>query len=159
MAVGNGVDNLEEDGTNELVVANVPLALRDHGEQVTARAVVENDKDVLVFLNNLVDAGNVVVAGCELVESNLATLKVALPPVKTCARETLDSCVVVRSPWVAGAGTNIDSKIHNAVCSIAEDGGQFPSPVVDNPPSEIASSSGKVFGHGGKGIEKVWSGE
>ena len=147
VAVGNSVDNLKEHEADKLVVADVTLAFCDHGKQVAARAVVENNENVPVLLDDLVHASNAGVAGSELVQGDLSALKVALALVQTLPGETLDSDVLLRAGGVSCASTSVNAKIHNTVGPDAEDGDQLPSPVVDDLTDEVPSGGREVVRH------------
>ena len=72
VAVFNRVEQLKKDLLDEGVITKITPLVEDLSEEVTVRAVVHNDEGVLVVLDDAVKRHHVRVAGCKLVEGDLA---------------------------------------------------------------------------------------
>ena len=72
VAVVNRVEQLKKDLLDEGVITKITPRVEDLSEEVTVRAVVHNDEGVLVVLDDAVKRHHVRVAGCKLVEGDLA---------------------------------------------------------------------------------------
>lgn len=68
---------------NESVSRTYSLLLGDHSEQVSLVAKVHDDKDVVSLLDHLVHTDDIGVPACELVQGDLAPLKVPLASIDT----------------------------------------------------------------------------
>jgi len=129
MAVLDGIDNLEEDSANELVVSEVPLTLRDHPEQVPLLTELQHDVDASFLLDDIVKRDDVWVSTGESVKGDLTTLKRSLTRVESDLVEALDSVEREVAELRVGAGSglrersscDISSEVDDTVSSETED--------------------------------------
>ena len=75
VAVLDGIEDLDEDVLEELVVAGVQAALNEGMEEVAARAVLQNDVEELLGLVIAVEAADVWVVGDLHMRTELALLE------------------------------------------------------------------------------------
>lgn len=157
VAEGDGVDDLEEDGANEVVVAEVARLVGDHAEEVAVGAEGEDDVDDAAGFDDAVEADDVGVGGGQGVEGDLSALKAALTGVEAGLVETLDG--VVPSPCVRGgrvggdgsadAGGDIFGEVDHTVGAEAEDRHELKAVLVDGvaQKSLVLCCGGVVEGH------------
>lgn len=156
------VDDLEEDATDEFVVPEVPLSLRDHAEQISLFAELQDDVDARFLLDHVVERDHVRVPTREAVESDLATLECTLARVEADLVEALDGVEgeVAELRVRAGrrlsqrAGSDVAGEVHNSVRSESENRDKLEvregvlRRVVDDVPDEVLRMRRIVGGHG-----------
>lgn len=98
----DGVDDLDEDGADEIVIGEVAASFGDHAEKVAIGIVRENDVDAGRCLDDVVKGSDVGVGGGETMKGDLPTLKRPLPPIHPDLVEALDGVMATRA-WSFGA--------------------------------------------------------
>ena len=124
VAVFDGVEELEEDVLDEMVLAEVATVVEDLGEEVAVGGKVHDEVGVVVLLDDAVEGDDVGVGRGEAVEGDLAHVELALAGagVDVRADEALDGIV---------AGEGVDGAVDDAVPADAEDLDELEGVVVD----------------------------
>ena len=78
MAVLDRVEQLKKDILDEDVIAQITPLMQDLCEEIAVGAIFHDDEGVLVVLDDAMKRHHVRVARCELVEGDLAHVKLAL---------------------------------------------------------------------------------
>ena len=78
MAVLDRVEQLKKDILDEDVIAQITPLMQDLREEIAVGAIFHDDEGVLVVLDDAMKRHHVRVARCELVEGDLAHVKLAL---------------------------------------------------------------------------------
>lgn len=144
VAVFNGGYNLEEGVLDEGVLAQVDLLFRDHGEEVTIRAEVEDDEDPILLFEDAVERDDTGMGGCKLVEGDFAALKLALTGVEVGLGKTFDGvpCRLLR--WRG----SVEGEVDHSVGAGAENGEEFEPASIDTTAGKVIGSGVDFLGHG-----------
>jgi len=90
VAVLNGTQDLKEHLAGLCIILNIVAFLGDLGEQVTFRAVLENNKGRIPAVDNLVHGHNAIVLAGKVVKLDLTLLKLPLSGIKSSLVQGLD---------------------------------------------------------------------
>jgi len=135
VAVLNSVEELQEDTLGQDVVAYKVAMLGNVGEEVTLRAILDNDISAVDGMQDLDEVDHVWVCAGTVVQGDFPFLEPALSGIESDFGKSLDG--------VWNVGVDIDSSVDDTVCTNAQDTGEF------YPASEQVSYS--VFRSGGEG--------
>lgn len=164
MAVLDGVDNLEEDATDEVVVAQVPLAVRDHPKQVALVAELEHDVGTCLVVDDVIQRRDVGVLRRRVVQVDLALLKAALSHVEAdlvqafdgVERQVAELGVRAARRVQRGPRGNVAREVDDAVGAEPENRHELEvrdasmrARVVDDLPDEVLRMARVLRGHGG----------
>lgn len=108
-----------------------PLLFRNHREQVALLAVVHDDKHKVAFGKDAIHSDDGWVAGRELMQRNLSSLKMSLPRVQPSLIQALYGAV--HGDGVA----RVNCKVDDTVGTGADDGNQFQAALVDDGADEV----------------------
>lgn len=160
VAVIDRVDDLKEDPTDQLVVAEVPLPLRDHPKQVALLAELQHDVDARLLLDDIVERHDVPVVAGEGVESDLPPLKGPLSLVEADLVEALDG--VERLMAEGGMGTrsrmrrrscgDVPREVDDSIRSQAQDRNELELTIVDPVADQVLRVGRVLRCHGGLGF-------
>lgn len=156
VAVVDRVDDLEEDLPDELVVAKVPLSLRDHPEEVSLLTELEDDVDAVLLLNDVVQSHDVAMVTREGVQRNLPPLERPLSLVESNLVEALDGVERLMSqrrmtPRRGIGGwprSYIPREVDDAVRSQSKDRDKLETIPIDEVSDEVLRVTGVLGGHG-----------
>lgn len=156
MAVVDRIDDLEEDLADQLVVAEVPLSLSDHPEEVPLLTELQHDVDAVLLLDDIVQCHDVRVMARERVQRDLPSLERPLTLVEADLVETLDGVEglvtqrgVTPRGWVRGRPRgDVPCEVDDAICAESEDGDEFEAVSVDEVADEVLGVAGVLGGHG-----------
>lgn len=144
MTVFNGGYNLEEGVLDEGVLAQVDLLLRDHGEEVTIRAEVEDDENPILFFEDAVERDDTGVGGCKLVQGDFAALELPLARVEVGLGKTFDGVPC----WLLRWGGSVEGEVDHPVGAGSQDGEEFEPASIDTTASKVIGSGVDFLGHG-----------
>ena len=117
MAVLHSVQDLEKGPLGKRIVANVLALLGDVREQVTFRAVLDDDVGAVRGVHDLYQGDNIGVGRGLVVELDLPLLELLLPGLQAELVESLDS--------VGSVCLDVQGGVHYSVGTDAEDSGQL----------------------------------
>lgn len=116
MAVLHGIDNLEENVSNNSVVASESLLLCNCSKKITTRRIFQYQVDASIFSNNFLERQDTSVARYFGVECHLVLCCFLL-----C--DQLDG--------VASAGWNMYAEVDNAVCADTKDRNELDRTIIN----------------------------
>jgi len=161
MTVLDRIDDLDEHRADELVVAEVALALGDHAEQVAVGAEGKHDVDARRRLDHVVQRDDVGMRRGERMQGDLAALERALTTIEADLVEALDG-EPRRRPADRSSPRRIHQLglVHDAVRAETDDRDEFEPTVVNPMADEVLRVVGmrdrRRRGHGDK---VSWAGD
>ena len=114
VAVGNGIQNLNENVLCGLVVSNVAAVLGDVLEEISLWAVFHNDVGAVWVVEDSQKGNNIWMCRDLVVQSHLCVLEVLLSCVQW---EAICSKLVQYLDGILNAGENILGQMNNSICS------------------------------------------
>lgn len=119
VAILYGIQNLEKGPLRKSVVSNVLALLRDIGEEVTFRAVLNDHIGAVRGIHDLYQGNHIGVGAGLVVELDLPLLELLLPRLQAKLVESLDG--------IGGVGVDVQSGVHYSIGANTENSGELQS--------------------------------
>lgn len=114
----NGIQDLEENLLGQVILTNILASLGDVQEQVTFRAIFENNVDAIRLVHNLEHLDHIAVCGCQVVETNFTLLVGNLSALQ---RGSIHVELAQALDGIANSSVDVEGQVDDAIGSGSKD--------------------------------------